>query len=380
MGGPVRFSLIGDGPALDQLPEAAELVEHAVERGHELGPVRVALRDRDGRGGRRSGERHEAARAEADEGGRADQELPARHRGNRAPARWGHAETSSAQYTGTGGRWNSTPGSAAVLAAGDGPAPSTMWTRPLAQGLLEPRGHRAAGIGHREDERVQDPGAAVRARGVVELRGAGVEERAPGRSGGSSGAARPRRGGRDPRAPRAATASLPRPQRETRNRESQEPSVFHPSRLPSRRRDQGPPLFGERIELPREIPRGRSGVDVQDGVEAGEGRLEGSALLENTIEAALPGQQVEHLEREELVGAPVGRDRPRAVRPGTWSAQVRCFSKKARPRPIPAHVSRAAERRSRRSRRRWGSSETTQRAPQTSVSAIAWRYAAAATG
>ena len=252
-----EVELDGDGPALDQLPQAAELVEHAIERGQELRPVRVALRHRHRRGRRRPGERHEASHAEAHDGGRAGQELPSRQRRRHAHARSGHAETSRAQYTGTGGRWNSTPGSTSDRRGRRRLGRLHHEDPGAGPGIPEPRGHLAAGIGHREDERVQDPGPAVPARGVVELGGARVEEPDPVAAmahqelrvlGQEVGVGELFASHREP-----AAAVL-------EDAEPGEPRVAlgHPALLPSGRRDQGPSSFGERVEPPGEIPRGRS--------------------------------------------------------------------------------------------------------------------------
>ena len=304
-----EVELDGDGPALDQPSQAAQLVEHAIERGQELRPVRVALRHRHRRGGRRPGERHEATHAQAHDRGRAGQELPSRQRRRRAHARSGHAETSRAQYTGTGGRWNSTPGATSVRPARRRRRGLHHEDPGVGPGIQEPRRHLASGVGHGVDERVQHPGPAVSARGVVELSGPRVEEPDPvaavahqelGVLGQEVGVRELLAGHREP------TAAV------LEDAEPGEPRValVHPALLPSGRRDQGPSSFGERVELPREIPRGRSTVHVENGVQAVEGRLQGSALLEDAVETALPGEQVEHLERQELVGPAVGGHHP----------------------------------------------------------------------
>ena len=107
---------------------------------------------------------------------------------------------------------------------------------------LEPRGHRAAGVGHGEDERVQDSGPPVLARGVVELGGARVEEAHPVvpvahqelRVLGQEVGVRELLAGHGELAATAAGDAEPG-----------EPgaAVFHPSRFPSRRRDQGAALL-----------------------------------------------------------------------------------------------------------------------------------------
>ena len=173
-----QVELDGDGPALDQPSEAAELVEHAVERGQSSAPyVSHFATDTVAAGAARAnGTRRPTPRPS--DGRRADQELPSRQRGNRAPPAPVSRDLQRAVYR---------HGREVELDAGldrgsRGRASARRSPRvkhaARAHGCRTSR-HRLRGSGAWEANACRTPDRPSLARGVVELGRARVEEAHP---------------------------------------------------------------------------------------------------------------------------------------------------------------------------------------------------------
>ena len=181
---------------------------------------------------------------------------------------------------------------------------------------------RRARVGSLVRQRVQHARAAVAAREVVRLRRAGVEDA----QAVVAVAHHELRVFGEPVRIREVLARHGEPPRAVpQQTEPRQPRALarRAALLPAGRRDQGAARFGECVEPAGHVAIRWGSVHVQDGVEALEARgLVDAACLDDAGEAALAREQVEHLEREECVGAGIVGDHPQlpdgvVARPGT---------------------------------------------------------------